>query len=132
MNSIWATSIWLYLGDVVFVAFVIWGTLSAAVWACTRLARELKMTLSYNQLRRFAAFQIAWLFASLVLFKFIILQGGPGFNHLVGTGNHGSVQFSTIGEGFAAVVTLIGLARWVRFMARHLTTWHREDLYDSN
>jgi hypothetical protein len=132
MNSIWATSIWLYLGDVVFVAFVIWGSLETAIWAVKKMCRDLKMNLSYTQIKRFAIFQVVWLFASLLLFKFIILQGGPGFSHIVGTGNHGSVQVSTIGEGFAAIATIIGLIRWVRFVARHIVTWSKEDLYDSN
>jgi hypothetical protein len=132
MNSIWATSIWLYLGDVVFVAFVIWGTAEATIWAATRIGRELKLNLTYTQLRKFALFQIIWMLASLVLFKFIILQGGPHFNHLIGTGDHGSVQFSTLGEAFAAIATIVGLIRWVRWSLRHLDTWRTEDVYDRN
>lgn len=119
MKTIWAQSIWLYLGDVIMVSLVVWG----ACWACIRTAqsgaRALRLNLTYRQLQHFMAFQTIWLLAGLIGFKFIILQGGPGFNHLVGTGNHGSVQFSTAGEAIAAALTLIGLYRWAVFLYRH-------------
>jgi hypothetical protein len=118
MRSVFASSIWLYLGDVLFVSFLLVGTVSLAArlarrWAC-------RLAVAPRQLRNFMLFQIVWLFLGLVLFKLIILQGGPGFTKAVGTGNNGSVQFSTIGECFAALVTGYGFSRWLHWIVAHV------------
>jgi hypothetical protein len=118
MKTIWATSIWLYLGDVCFVGLLIWGTSWAAIRAAQRTSRMLRLNLSYTQLKHFMTFQVIWLLTGLIAFKFIILQGGPGFTHTVGTGANGSVQFSTAGETAAAALTAIGLWRWALFLYR--------------
>ena len=132
MKTIWATTIWLYLGDVCFVGLLIWGASWAAIRAATTTARQLKLRITYSQLQKFMTFQVVWLLLGLIGFKFIILQGGPGFTHTVGTGNHGSVQFSTAGEAVAAILTIAGLWRWALFIYRaaqpDTTTYHGEEI----
>ena len=120
MNNIFASSIWLYLGDVLLVAYLIYGTIAITDHASQHRLHHLLPNLTAAQLRRIATFQIIWLFAGIVAFKWIILQGGPGFNHTVGTGNHGSVQFSTAGEIAAAITTLYGTSRWIRTAIHHM------------
>jgi hypothetical protein len=66
--------------------------------------------------------QWVWLCAALVLFKFVVLQGGPGFTKEVLTGAHGSVQFSTVAEVLALALCGIGAGRWARKASR---LWRR-------
>ena len=121
MNNIFASSIWLYLGDVLLVAYLLYGTADLIAQAAKRTGHTITTNLTSEQLRRIATFQILWLLTGLIAFKWIILQGGPGFTHTVGTGNHGSVQFSTAGEAAAAIVTLYGAYRWTRKALNHIT-----------
>jgi hypothetical protein len=121
MKNIFLSSAWLYLGDVSMVALLIWGVCFTALMCARKIDLQLRMNFTTSQVRKFCAFQIIWLLAGLVLFKLIILQGGPGFDHTVGTGNHGSVQFSTAGEAIAAILTLVGLYRWLIFFTHHVS-----------
>ena len=126
MKSIFASSAWLYLGDAIMVASLIYGALALTTRIAEQTHRHVTTSITAKQLRNFARFQIAWLVTGLVGFKWVILQGGPGFTHTVGTGNHGSVQFSTAGELVAALVTLYGLTRWIAWWMNHTTTKLRE------
>ena len=120
MNNIFASSIWLYLGDVLLVAYLIYGTIATIDRASQHRLHHLLPNLTTAQLRQIATFQVIWLFTGLVAFKWIILQGGPGFTHTVGTGNHGSFQFSTAGEIAAAITTLYCTSRWIRTAINHM------------
>lgn len=129
MKNIFLSSAWLYLGDVSMVALLIWGVCFTTLQCAREIDLQLRLNFSANQVRKFCAFQIVWLIAGLVLFKLLVLQGGPGFSHLIGTGNHGSVQFSSAGEAIAAILTLVGLYRWLLFFTHHVS---RAFHYDRN
>jgi hypothetical protein len=120
MNSVFATSIWLYVGDVIFVGAVLTGLATLNLMIARRITTSPLITISDRAANKVMIFLTAWLLAALILFKFIILQGGPTFTKLVATGNHGSVQFSTLGEIAAGIATGIGLARWTRWAIAHL------------
>ncbi|MCU1362394.1 MAG: hypothetical protein JWM55_222 [Acidimicrobiaceae bacterium] len=115
---IWISSAELYLGDVILVSALVGGLIATIGLSVKHSRKFIILDIDTNHLKRFMYFQIGWLLAALVLFKFIVLQGGPGFTKSVLTGKHGSVQFSTAGEIAAAVVILVGLYRWGRWLYR--------------
>lgn len=115
MKSIWYSTFTLYAGDSIMVAALIAGTI-AAVGAWVRHTRRfLILDLPEESLRNFAFFQIIWLMTGLVLFKAVVIQGGPHIGRFLLTGDHGSVQFSTAGEAVAFALMLFGLYRWGRW-----------------
>lgn len=118
MHNIFATSVWLYLGDALFVTFLIIGTASAIGRTALILKRTLTLSIPQHAIKPLITFQIVWLTTGLILFKAIILMGGPGWSHNVGTGNHGSVQFSTAGEAIAAITTAAGLYLTIKNLTR--------------
>ena len=120
MKTTLGTTLWLYLGDSIFVGLLLLGTVSLINTIATRLHHSITFhALTTKQLRHAGYFLTVYMIATLACFKFIILMGGPGWNHTIGTGNHGSVQFSTLGEATAAIVTVLGLFRWGKLATAH-------------
>lgn len=105
----------LYAGDSIMVAALIAGAITA-VGAWVRHTRKfIVLDLPEESLRNFAFFQIIWLMCGLVLFKAIVIQGGPHIGRFLLTGPHGSVQFSTCGEVVAFALMIYGFYRWCRW-----------------
>ena len=126
MKSVFLSSIFLYLGDVMMVALLFAGT-GFTVGAIIRHSRRfVVLDITERNLRQFAAFQIIWLSAGLILFKFVVLQGGIGIHKSILTGNHGSLQFSTAGEAAAALLALYGFYRITKSGTKHVRVTARE------
>lgn len=102
------------------VAFGIWGACATWWWALTHARRWVIIDLTHQQLKHLAAFATVYLMAGLILFKFVVLQGGPGFTKAVLTGKHGSLQFSSAGEITIGALTLLGIWRWAVFLRKHI------------
>jgi hypothetical protein len=120
MKSIFASSIFLYLGDVMFVSLLLAGTGFAIGSFIRKSRRYVVLDLETKQLNKFIAWTIIVSFINLVIFKFDILWSGGQVNKLILTGNHGSVQFSTMGEAAALLLSAYGAYRWVRAARRHV------------
>jgi hypothetical protein len=124
MKSIFASSFFLYLGDVEFIAMLLAGTGFAIGSLIRRSRRYIVLDLETKQLIRFIIWALAVSFINLVIFKFDVLWSGGQVNKLLLTGNHGSIQFSTAGEAAAFALCLYGLYRWARAIMRHVRLVH--------
>jgi len=120
VTNIWYSSAFLYLGDTMLVSALLGGTIAMVAVAVKRSRSIVFLDVSSDQLRKFAYFQILWMMSALILFKFVVLQGGLHIHKSVLTGAHGSVQFSTAGELVAFLLAGYGLYRWAHWLAHHL------------
>jgi Ca2+/H+ antiporter len=120
MKSIFASSYFLYLGDVMFVTLLTFGVGFCIGALIRRSRRYMILDLDAKQLNRLVAWAIAVSFINLIAFKLDILASGGQVNKLILTGNHGSVQFSTAGEFAAFALCGYGAYRWGLAAKRHL------------
>jgi hypothetical protein len=98
MKSIFASSIFLYLGDVMFVSLLLAGTGFAIGSFIRKSRRYVVLDLETKQLNKFIAWTIIVSFINLVIFKFDILWG----------------------EAAALLLSAYGAYRWVRAARRHV------------
>lgn len=119
MSNIFMSSFVLYLGDSMMVLLLITGTWFATLSAIKLTHRFVIIDISERTLKLGALFAIAITMANLIAFKFLLLSSGPNYKAL-GTGNHGSVQFSTAGECVAGLLMIFGIYGWCRTITRHI------------
>ena len=119
MHSVFLSSTFLYGSDAMLVFLFLTGCSATLATIARRTHHAITINLTTTHLRHAARFLVLWLAAGLVLFKFIVLQGGPGIAvHHILTGNHGSDQFSTTAEALGGLLCLIGAYRWGRILLR--------------
>jgi hypothetical protein len=112
VKSIWYSTFTLYAGDSIMVAMLLAGAIEAVGTWVRHTRKFIVLDLPEESLRNFCFFQIMWLMCGLVLFKAVVIQGGPHIGRFLLTGAHGSDQFSTAGEAVGFAIMLYGLYRW--------------------
>jgi hypothetical protein len=120
MKNIFASSYFLYLGDVMFIVLLTTGCGFAIGSIIRHSRRYVVLDLETRQLNKLMIWAVAVSFLNLVAFKFDILWSHGQVSKLILTGNHGSVQFSTAGEAAAFALCMYGAYKWTRTARKHL------------